>query len=520
MTTGPVIATSSIVRRAAARRWWLLLAGASGILLFELISSAGVRWDVLVEYAGLGSAATLGFDAMARRGVKGAAAGVASLLLDLLLSVIPAALIGTAGVGALPMVAMLSYAETESGVFGIGSGFAAGLGLLVGHALADQQGGLPSAVVVAEAVLVTILTFGLRSAGRRRAERIEALRRAAERAAAGDFGARLAGDAGDALGDVERGFDLLAVRTATTSDTLSREANEVAALAEELAASVEHIERAANELSGAAGHLAHDLHAQRVLAEENRRQTEGAAQEAGQQRQRALVLADESTRLVSVADRARQSVARASETLVAVGAEVSTTAALVTDLTAMSARIGGFTATIATIARQTHLLSLNAAIEAARAEGQGQGFGVVAEEVRTLAAQAGRSAREVSELVSELQEGIGSAARAMTAGHQQVEDVARVAHEADEGLRELAEGVRRSSDRVSALAGGSRAQADHLQSLRGALEQVSRTSAGAAASSDSAARAATLQSQAVQELARTAQQLAGLAERLRAAVKR
>ncbi len=513
-------ATSSIVRRAARRRWWLLLAGASGVLLFELASGAGVRWDLLAEYVGLGSVATVGFDALARRGVKGMAAAISSLLLDLLLAVIPAALLDTPGLGGLALVAMLPYAETEEGVFGSAAAVAAGLGLLIGHALADQQTGLPTGAVVAEAVLVIILTFGLRSAGRRRAGRIEALRHAAERAAIGDFSTRLASEAIDPLGEVERGFDLLAIRTATTSTTLAREANEVAALAEQLAASVEHLERAAGELSGASGRLAHDLQAQRAVAEENRHQTEGAAHEAGEQRQRALLLADESMRLVTVADRARQSVARASETLVAVAAEVSTTAGVVNELTAMSARIGGFTATISAIARQTHLLSLNAAIEAARAEAEGQGFGVVAEEVRTLAAQAGRSAREVSELVGELQEGIGGAARAMTAGQQQVEDVARVAREADEGLRELADGVRRSSDRVSTLAVGTRAQADHLQSLRSALEQVSKTSAGAASNSDSAARAATQQSQAVQELARTAQQLAGLAERLRAAVEK
>ena len=519
MTT-PVRGAQTIVRRAARRRWWVLAAGAIGILLFEFTGFDGIRWSVITEYVGLGSAATLGFEAMARRGVKGNAAAIASLLIDLLLSVIPAALIGTAGLGALPLVAMLPYAETEDGAFGLGSAFAAGLGLIIGHAVVDSTSGLPTAAVMAEAALVTVLTFGLRSAGRRRAVRIDALRHAAERAANGDFSTRLGTDAIDALGEVERGFDLLAVRTSDAAETLAREANEVAALAEQLAASVDHLEHAAGDLSGAAGNLAHDLQAQRTLAEESRRQTEGAAHEAGEQRQRALMLADESSRLVGVADRARQSVARASETLVSVGNEVSSSASVVNDLVAMSARIGTFTNTIAAIARQTHLLSLNAAIEAARAEGEGQGFGVVAEEVRTLAAQAGRSAREVSELVTELREGIGGAARAMNAGQRQVEDVARVAREADEGLKELADGVRRSSDRVTALAGGSRTQSEHLQALRGALEQVSRTSVGAATNSDSAARAATLQSQAVQELARTAQQLAGLAERLRSATTR
>jgi len=519
MSAAPPV-SPSVIRRTARRRWWLLAAGVVGLFLFDVAAPGDLRWDILAEYAGLGSAATLGAASLARRGFRGTGVVVASALLDLVLAVIPAALTGGVGLGLLPLVAMLPYAEGEEGSFSAGAALATGVALLLAHALADDRSGWPAAGAVAEAFLVMTVAFGLRASDRRRTHRLDALRRAAAQAGAGDLSARLDQGIPDALGEVERGFDRLAARTSHANGTLAREANEVAALAEELAASVDHLEQSATALSDAAGRLAQDLQAQRVLAEESRSQTEGAAQEAGQQRQRALVLADESTRLVTVADRARQSVAKASETLVAVGTEVSSSAKVVGELTAMSARIGGFTQTISAIARQTHLLSLNAAIEAARAEGEGQGFGVVAEEVRTLAAQAGRSAREVSDLVTELQEGIGDAARAMNAGQQQVEDVAKIAREAEDGLRDLTEGVRRSSDRVGTLAGGSRAQSEYLQSLRGALEQVSKTSQGAATSSDSAARAATQQTQAVQELARTAQQLAGLAERLRAAVNK
>ena len=516
--TAPV--SSSVIRRTARRRWWLLAAGAAGLFLFDIAAPGSLRWDRLVEYAGLGSAATLGAAALARRGFRGTGVVLASALLDLVIAVLPAALTGGVGLGLLPLIAMLPYAESEEGMLSGAAALSTGVSLIIAHTLIDDRSGWPTSAVMAEALLVTIVAFGLRSSDRRKGHRLDALRRAAAQAVKGDLSARLDQGVPDTLGDLERGFDLLAARTSHANTTLAREANEVAALAEQLAASVDHLERSATELSDAAGRLAQDLQAQRVLAEESRSQTEGAAQEAGQQRQRALVLADESTRLVSVADRARQSVAKANETLVAVGAEVSSSAKVVGELTAMSARIGGFTQTISAIARQTHLLSLNAAIEAARAEGEGQGFGVVAEEVRTLAAQAGRSAREVSDLVSELQEGIGGAARAMNAGQEQVEDVARVAREAEDGLRDLTEGVRRSSDRVGSLAGGSRAQSDYLQSLRGALEQVSKTSQGAAASSDSAARAAVQQTQAVQGLGRTAQQLARLAERLRAAVNK
>jgi methyl-accepting chemotaxis protein len=223
-------------------------------------------------------------------------------------------------------------------------------------------------------------------------------------------------------------------------------------------------------------------------------------------------------RLVSAAQRGRERVARASQTLRTVGDEVRATAATVAGLSAMSERIGTFAQAIARIARQTHLLALNAAIEAARADQYGEGFAVVADEVRTLAGEAGRSAREVAELVSELRAGIDAAARAMQAGEEKVQDIGAVAAEADAALQELHLGIQMMGDLVNATAEVSKGQAQRLASLAQGLEQVATISAAASDSATGAAGNTQAQITSMADLTATSQQLAQLAERLRASI--
>ncbi len=224
----------------------------------------------------------------------------------------------------------------------------------------------------------------------------------------------------------------------------------------------------------------------------------------------------DAARLVGAAERGRERVARASATLRAVGEEVRATASTVAGLSGMSERIGVFAQTIARIARQTHLLALNAAIEAARAEEHGEGFAVVADEVRTLAAEAGKSAREVAELVSDLRTGIEAAARAMQSGETKVRDIGGVAAEADGALQELHQGVQLMGDLVDATAEVSRSQAARLAALAQSLQQVASISTASSESANNTAAATEAQITSMGELTTTSQQLAQLAERLRA----
>ena len=506
------------------RRRWIMIGGGFLIGLLGRIGGAvETRAGTMVLVAGAAAITNAVLGTVHERGWYRWWVIYLLAFLDVLLAAVTVVWFGPGGFLVAFFIAVIPYSfdqDTAVGDFLVLAASLAYLGASRLHYLwYGGSAGLGTATYL-ETVLFIAVAMVLKRIPATLIERIRRTRRVMAEAEQGFLAVRAPATESDELGFLEKSLNRMLEEIGLTISTVQREADEVAAFAEELAASAQQIHATSEAVTHTAQQLAQDLGSQRSMAEGSRGESAKAADQAESLRVRAELMQADAARLTGAAERGRERVERASQTLRAVGDEVRATASTVLSLSGMSDRIGVFAQAIARIARQTHLLALNAAIEAARAEEHGEGFAVVAEEVRTLAAQAGKSAREVAELVSELRAGIDAAARAMQSGEAKVRDIGAVATEADGALVELHQGVQLIGDLVNATAEVSRSQAQRLADLAQALQQVASISSASSESADGAAAATRAQITSMGDLTATSQQLAQLAERLRGSIAR
>lgn len=200
--------------------------------------------------------------------------------------------------------------------------------------------------------------------------------------------------------------------------------------------------------------------------------------------------------------------------------KVVRSAGVVSKLGERSKEIGQIVDTISGIAGQTNLLALNAAIEAARAGEQGRGFAVVAEEVRKLAEQSQEAAKQIAQLISEIQTDTDSAVVAMTEGTHEVKVGAEVVNTAGRSFTEIISLVDRVSDQVSSITTAIRGISDSGTQIISAVEDIDFISKDTAGQTQTVSAVTQEQSASMEEIAASSEALATLAQDLQTVVLR
>jgi methyl-accepting chemotaxis protein len=186
----------------------------------------------------------------------------------------------------------------------------------------------------------------------------------------------------------------------------------------------------------------------------------------------------------------------------------------ISELAAKSDQIGAIVLTITGIAEQTNLLALNAAIEAARAGDQGRGFAVVAEEVRKLAEDSQRAAKEISDLIGAIQQETTSAVNVVEDGARRTEEGAAVVERTRAAFERIGTSVDDMSARIEQIAAVSQQIAASTNTMQQGISEVAAVAEESSASTEEVSASSEQTSASAQEIAASAQELSSSAEML------
>jgi methyl-accepting chemotaxis protein len=289
----------------------------------------------------------------------------------------------------------------------------------------------------------------------------------------GNLTHRLAYSGQDELGDICAGVNTFVDKLRRTITQVAQTSERVASATQELSATAEQIRQTTVDLS-------QNSERQRVAMSQSSAALEQMTASIGE---------------VSSAATETERVAKDSLAMTAQGSSAALESNQAMEaIQESSGRVNRITSVIADIARQTNLLSLNAAIEAAKAGAQGKGFAVVAEEIRKLAERSGNAAKEISGLISESSDRV-------EVGVSAVGSVGRCLVAIEEATR----------DNTGRIRGISLAMEEQTRASQEMVAAVGTTAQNA----EQTAGAATELSATIQEVTRTIDELARIASELR-----
>jgi methyl-accepting chemotaxis protein len=192
--------------------------------------------------------------------------------------------------------------------------------------------------------------------------------------------------------------------------------------------------------------------------------------------QKAKAVADSAQKAVQISHIGRKSTEDVTAGMGRIRTQMEAIAESMMRLSDQTQTIGQIIATVEDLSAQSNLLAVNAAIEAAKAGEHGKGFGVVAQEVKSLAEQSRQATDRVRTILSDIQKATTAAVMATEQGGKAVEAGGKQTEMAGESIAALAGSVTEAAQAATQIAASSQQQMVGMDQVAGAMENIKQAS--------------------------------------------
>ncbi|ABE44383.1 methyl-accepting chemotaxis protein [Polaromonas sp. JS666] len=294
----------------------------------------------------------------------------------------------------------------------------------------------------------------------RMVQSLRAMASAAEQIAAGDLRSTIKPQSPD---------DVLGTAFARMSESLREQIRGLAEGANVLGSAASEIVASTTQLAASASQSAAAVSETTTTVEEVRQTAQVASQKAKQ-------VSDSAQKAAQSSQSGRKSTEDVAAGMNRIRLQMEAIAASMARLSEQSQAIGRIMATVEDLAAQSNLLAVNAAIEAARAGEHGKGFGVVAQEVKSLAEQSRQATNQVRTILGDIQKATIAAVLATEQGNKAVEAGSRQSEVAGASIQALAGSVTEAAQAATQIAASSQQQLVGVDQVAGAMESIRQAS--------------------------------------------